>query len=390
MWRIFDVSGSGVCRRCAGRVYGKVGTGIDNAMRGSIIQFIFSLLWKEDLKFQDEDSCAICHGIFGRLDIYREMIMDASREYEFRTFLIGSRFDADIIQNEERFHSETYSESIKKEFNRELGKRLQSFSDREFDKDDPDIAFQLDTRYDSLKLQVKSLFIYGTYRKFRRDIPQTRWIYGGPEKSDSLEEIIGKKLSGLTGCSNYFLHGAGREDVDVRMLGNGREFIIEAWEPKKRSIDLGELKTMVNSSGSGIEISNLKFTSKRHVQELKASDYYKTYEALVQSPDAIDGHKLTGAAQKLTGKVIYQRTPLRVSGRRSDLTRHREVRETSVLGVDGFTARIQITAQAGTYIKELVSGDHGRTEPNLAHLYGSELTVRELDVIRIHRSEING
>ncbi len=376
--------------RCAGRIYGRLGTGIDNPTRGAIIKFIFGLLWKDEIQFQDEESCILCHGIFNKLAVYRDMILDLSGGYEFRTFLVGSRFDQETMQAEEERLNENYSESIKKEFNRELGKLLSASTGKEFEKNDPDIAFHVDTRYDSLKIQVKSLFVYGVYRKYRRDIPQTRWIYRGPEKSDSLEEIIGKKISELTGCTNYFLHGAGREDVDVRMLGNGREFIIEAWEPRKRSIDLEELKARVNSSEMGIEIENLRFTTKKQVQELKASDYYKTYEATVQSPRLIDAEKLKGAARELTGKVIYQRTPLRVSGRRSDITRHREVRDALVMDVEGSTARIQITAQAGTYIKELVSGDGGRTDPSLTKLYGSDLTVSELDVVKIHRSEVNG
>ena len=85
------------------------------------------------------------------------------------------------------------------------------------------------------------------------------------------------------------------------------------------------------------------------------------------------------------GKVIYQRTPLRVAGRRSDLVRERKVLETSLEDINANQARILVTAEAGTYIKELVHGDGGRTIPSISGEYGEPLRVAELDVIKIHR-----
>lgn len=43
----------------------------------------------------------------------------------------------------------------------------------------------------------------------------------------SVEECIGTLVLPLFRGSGYKFHSAGREDVDVRMLGNGRPFIIE-------------------------------------------------------------------------------------------------------------------------------------------------------------------
>lgn len=51
------------------------------------------------------------------------------------------------------------------------------------------------------------------------------------------------------------------------------------------------------------------------------------------------------------------------------------------------TATIQICAEAGTYIKELVNGDCGRTNPSLTSLYGEKLRVKSLDVIYINRGD---
>ncbi len=39
--------------------------------------------------------------------------------------------------------------------------------------------------------------------------------------------------------------------------------------------------------------------------------------------------------------------------------------------------------QGGLYVKELVSGDEGRTKPNLAENLGVKAKIAELDVIKI-------
>ncbi|EQD50119.1 pseudouridylate synthase, partial [mine drainage metagenome] len=80
-----------------------------------------------------------------------------------------------------------------------------------------------------------------------------------------------------------------------------------------------------------------------------------------------------------------QRTPLRVTESRSDAIRERRILDAKLLSVDGSIATVEITAEAGTYIKELVNGDLGRTKGSLTEIYGKSLKVIELDVVKIHR-----
>jgi tRNA pseudouridine synthase 10 len=50
---------------------------------------------------------------------------------------------------------------------------------------------------------------------------------------------------------------------------------------------------------------------------------------------------------------------------------------------DSRHASVEIHGQGGLYIKELVSGDDGRTEPSLAGLLGVGAEVRALDVLAV-------
>lgn len=377
-----------ICTRCLGRAFAMEGHGITNIQRGEAFLASPENKLPGNVKLGSEKNCSICHGIFLDMERYAEMCMQESSRFEFSTFLVGSVFPQEDLDYERDLQSifGEQGESIKKEFNREFGKFLSSRLQKEVSFKEPEITFLINTKYDSVNVQVKSLFIRGIYKKYRRDIPQTRWIHK-TGNGESIESIIGSSLTDLSECTNYYLHGAGREDVDVRMLGNGREFVIEAERPCKRIIDLKLLQNKVNNSGKGVEISDLSFSDISEVRKIKGEKYSKTYQVKVGCNEPIDCRKLENSIKELIGKVIYQRTPLRVSGSRSDLVRERMVRDIRLDHCEVSSGELEVTAESGMYIKELINGDNGRTVPSLSSVYGSDLRVIELDVVRINRSD---
>lgn len=87
-------------------------------------------------------------------------------------------------------------------------------------------------------------YLYGRYNKFARDVPQSPWnlTLTNYNVSDldlderkgrySIEEILGFTVKQITGAKFCHLHACGREDIDVRCLGNGRPFALEIIESK--------------------------------------------------------------------------------------------------------------------------------------------------------------
>ncbi len=378
-----------VCERCIGRAFANVGTGISNNERGhNFLHNPENNHFLNHITVVDEDSCQICQGVFQRLDLYFEEFTNQSRELEYNTYLVGSRFPGETVEMDQELQKSLESdkgEPIKREFNREFGKLINEKTGKEAEFSEPDLNVVVDLNYDTFQLKTRSIYIYGIYKKMRRDIPQTRWIHK-KNITTSIETVIGDILKSMAVGRNYFLHGAGREDVDVQMLGNGREFIMEVSEPKVRTISLAQLMNKVNETNEGVEISNLSFTTRSEVAKLKATANDKTYLVKVKASADIDRERMLKAAEELTGKHIYQRTPLRVSTRRSDLIRDKQLREVTVEETLGNTAVIRVRAEAGTYIKELIHGDDGRTKPSLSEVYGEQLSVDTLDVVWIHRS----
>lgn len=52
----------------------------------------------------------------------------------------------------------------------------------------------------------------------------------------------------------------------------------------------------------------------------------------------------------------------------------------SAMPLDNQHFKLSLSTQAGTYIKEFVHGDFGRTKPSLGELVGIDCDILELDV----------
>ena len=387
----------GLCDHCLGRVFGKAGHGMGNDHRGSALRAWLAEVGGRDVPSVDPADCALCGGAFGELDRYARLVVEALRGYELRTFLVGSRWD-DAVSVEEHALWEAvgsaFGEEVRTGFNREVGKRVEAMTRLTADIKVPDVAAIVDVRYDSVELDVRSVHFYGRYRKLVRGIPQTRWPCrrcrgrgcarcGGTGKmyATSVEEEVCGPLAEAAGGTGHSFHGLGREDIDVRCLGSGRPFVAEVLSPRRRSVDLAAVLGAVNASGV-VEITDLGPTDARMVQAVKDMRCDKTYEALVRTE--ADRGRTEEALATLRGTVIRQRTPTRVAGRRADMVRERAVRGIELVEHDGAgRARLRVTAEAGTYIKELMHGYGGRTEPSLAGLLGTRVEVLELDVVDI-------
>ncbi len=67
------------------------------------------------------------------------------------------------------------------------------------------------------------------------------------------------------------------------------------------------------------------------------------------------------------------------------MVRRRKVHSAKLISFDEAVFFMEIRCDGGLYIKELVSGDGGRTKPNLSELLGTEVEaeVKELDVMDV-------
>ncbi|WP_456371226.1 tRNA pseudouridine(54/55) synthase Pus10 [Geoglobus sp.] len=340
--------------------------------------------------------CVVCCNAFEKTDELAWKIMETLREYEYETFDVGVtlRGSAKAIQEwlrEEAGIEDTFKEHFRREFTRMFsaitGKKRAV---------NGDVRIIINLEDLSFSVEISSVYIYGRYKKRVRHLSQTRWIcqncsglgcevcnFEG-RKYLSVEDLIIQPALEVFGGQNAYLHGSGREDVDARMLGSGRPFILEIERPKKRMVDLRELEEMINRSAGGkIEVRLMFYASHRDVERIKSAGYSKLYRAIVRIDGDVSEEDLVNSLKKLEGSVINQRTPKRVEHRRADKVRKKRVYSARLVAKKGRYAVIEIHAESGLYIKELVSGDDGRTRPSLSEVLGVSCVVEKLDVLQV-------
>jgi tRNA pseudouridine synthase 10 len=263
-----------------------------------------------------------------------------------------------------------------------------------------------------LPFQAKSLpspkvFLEGRYRKLSRDLPQTVFFCpqckGHPRRRrgcercegfgkltrDSVQELIGWVVGAAFKTRKNKFHGAGREDVNVRMLGSGRPFVMELIAPKVLDVDLAAIEAEINRRNAGrLEVEGLHWTEKTRVRAVKEEKHAKEYRALIQVSGPVDPAR----AQALLGRrmPVLQHTPERVAHRRAQLERERWIEVLAIEPAGEQRWSVTLRTQHGTYVKEAVSGEGGHTRPSLAELLGVECECLELDVTAILDEEGRG
>jgi tRNA pseudouridine synthase 10 len=144
------------------------------------------------------------------------------------------------------------------------------------------------------------------------------------------------------------------------------------------------LEEKVKEENKGkVEVTGLHYVKREMVAKIKNAKAAKTYRVEVELKTRIKEEDLRNAVATLSGAVIEQRTPTRVVHRRADLVRRRKVYSARFVSFEEPVLFAEIKCDGGLYIKELISGDGGRTKPSLSELLGTEAEVKELDVVDV-------
>lgn len=277
------------------------------------------------------------------------------------------------------------------------------------------------TRADTaFQVRSPSVLVGGRYRKLARGVSHSPWPGaqrdssaddGGGDGDDRKDdddsdgaldatsvqcEIEGPlaRLFGHAGGVKFM--SSGREDRDVRMLGDGRPFVMELLDPRRTLClaDAGQAAAALRSAAAEtaarglVELEGLRVVSRAERDELNrgVGNKRKKYRCVVYSSRPLPAGgapALAAALGPAAGEspcVILQKTPLRVAHRRAMMTREREVRVSHVEPLNQRWFLMDLETSAGTYVKEFVHGDRGRTRPSVASLLGCRCDILQLDV----------
>jgi len=415
-----------LCDRCLGRLFARLGYGWSNRERGEALKRLIvmelhrrmlegdntartvflelaprlypysqGLYEKLTGKGLGPEACIICGGTLD--DFIRKAAENGAallKAHDISRFVVGVRLSGGIDRLEDEIKAAVraeHGESIKSEIRREVGKLIQSIdTGLTVDFDDPEATLLVEYPTGMLWLQVNSIFYKGRYWKKGRLISQAYWPTPTGPKYYSIEEALWGLL-GLHKAERLVLHASGREDVDARMLGTGRPMIIELKSPRVRRVPVEAVVRAANKNKALVEVAIEGSASRREVRLYKegVARTTKTYKALIVSGSPLSDTTIRRIEDFFSDRTIMQRTPRRVLHRRPDILRRRKVYTIKCKRISNYTMECVIVAEGGLYIKELVSGDEGRTTPSMSEITGSRMECVELDVIGVkHEAEI--
>ncbi len=210
------------------------------------------------------DECYICNGLLSKLNELFKHMLDAVKEYEFNTFLIGCTLPTDMIEREDELRAmlkvKGY-ESIKNSISKELGKMLTSKGYKvDYTKPDIDIHIKvIDAKSMDVTVNVKARPIYfsAIYTKHVRGLAQKG-------QRNSIEYMVRAWLMKELRCEDVRFAWVGGEDKDSLVI-NGRPFFIKVINarrllgyPKGISIDGIDVQILerVNSFPSNVKFLN--------------------------------------------------------------------------------------------------------------------------------------
>lgn len=243
------------------------------------------------------------------------------------------------------------------------------------------------------------IFVAGRYCKYSRTLSQTPWILNGVALFESsVQEKIENGFKSLIGYDSFKFSSSGREDVDVRMLGNGRPFLVQINNPRFLTNDadrITKVQQAINSDTKDIQVRDLQIVDKVESQKfLKEGeqDKTKTYEAICCLSRPVTDQDFE-TLKTINDLVVTQRTPIRVLHRRTLMERPKVIHKLSgervtapdlpdnkhIDSLDQLL-KLHLVTEAGTYIKEFVHSDFGRTQPSLASILND---VSSADIIAL-------
>jgi tRNA pseudouridine synthase 10 len=333
-------------------------------------------------RVKPDSPCYICRGLMDDLDSIVDRIMDAVRDYEFDTFVVGATLPTQIYEREDAMRARLKirgKESIKNHLTRELGIRLVRLTKRKADYMKPDITISLAVdKENSVEVAVKSrpVALAGRYTKKSRGLPQKQdkcphcegkgcdsCNHSGLSGYTSVEGIIAKELMEMTKGQAPKFSWIGSEDQSSLVLGTGRPFSVRVFNPKKR--DLGNVR--IKSSGVSAILS-----VQEDILEPQARFTVKTKIHA----------KCANAITKQDMKKLNSLAGSEVSFENRFKTATKKIHSARARQLDSNQFTLTISADGGLMIKQFVGGEE-YMKPNISEILDSKCECVTFDILEV-------
>lgn len=333
---------------------------------------------KKDVNTTNE-KCYICNGLMSRIDDLLALVLDALKDYQYNTFLIGAVLPQQMLEREDEIRSRFKikgTESVKSDLTKELGKRLSNATDRIVDYHKPDATIKVDTVNNEVTVRSKAIFLFGRYVKLVRGLSQkqerckvcrgkgcAQCNNTGLSGFESVEGVIMKKLLEIFKCESAKFAWVGGESKDSLVLNEGRPFFVKVVNPKSRFAKPNDI------SDNGVQVKFIETVNRLPDKPLR---FKVRVKLTVECDGEIDNKSLERLNQ-------LRNTSVRFAGKGSkEVSKY--IHEFDAKASNNIL-EVSMLADGGLIIKQFVSGDG--IEPSISQIVGCKATCKSFDFLEV-------
>jgi len=359
-----------LCDNCLGRLFSKKLHLSSNKVLGKKL--------KKNLN--STQKCYICKNLFDHLDTFLKLMYDASKNFSYSSFSVGSMIKPSIIDRDDYIRSKYKLrgiDSIKTDITKELSKSFSRKTKKNIDHLDPDLTFTLNLKDELCQLHSKSITFSGRYVKILRGLAQKQKScdncsgkgcmscnFHGISDFDSVEGLISQFLFEKLGGTIARFTWIGGEDKSSLVLGSGRPFFVKIQNPLKRNLRFSNVKL------GSLKINQLKITSESPKKPIK---FISTIDAKIFTESEIDAQTLKKLKDlKNQSVVVYDK-----SGKRSE----KKVFDVRYKKKSSNSFSLTIKVEGGFPTKRFVIGDD--VSPGLSQILDTQCICPEFDFLEI-------
>lgn len=353
-----------LCADCLGRQFPYFRPNLSSEQKGREVLHSIS----KNVRAPSE--CYLCEGLMSSVEARSREIAETLRSFEFDSLLVGSKFPAKSVDKEDNVRSEFKlrgGKTLKAEFTRELGRNAATLLGKRLTYSSPDVVAIFDPLKNSLRVIPKSLYIFGRYVKKVRGLPQKQTFSEGA----SVESILAKRLLKHFGGRSARFSWIGSEDDDSLVLGQGRPFYAELFEPTKRS--LGSISKPAPEEDQ-VALQEIRIVKDKPPAKTK---FRVTVLADVEFESAISESELGKLRSRFKDAVVTA-----LSTRKGKFA-EKKVYDLEIKEAQGKEAKVMIRCDGGLNIKKFISGSDHEISPSISEVLRMSAYCKQFDVLAV-------
>lgn len=404
-----------LCNHCLGRLFAKLGVGIDNYERGLTVKTLLAIkLYQDHLEGRldrerllrlainagapitrlyerlhgervNVQACHVCGNAISR-DFFEKIAHEACdkiREFNARSFVVGVTLDKEILDRELDIlvkHGVDTSESIKRELKREIGKLVRDICDVSPEFSKPDIVLHVVLRRDftyTIHAHPSPLYIELRARKIVRGIPRFPWSRRYTIGSISIEEVLREVFKEALMTEDIRVKIGSFEGINTRIIGSGRRVVVELRNPKIREISKDAIIDKIKQYSQILVVEPLGIITKTRLAKIRELNkrVKKTYRVTVLVPDGVDASGIARLEDYFRGVEITMRSQSR--------TIRRKIYVVKAITISPYIFEALIMCESGVDIKRLVECRGDELTPCFGEVIGKSCIPLEIDLVHV-------